>query len=149
MFLPSNHKCCLWRNNLGLFFTFLQSDLTTLLKPMSDQIAVIQGVRDKNRGNEYFNHLSTINEGISAFGWVAVVSWRLINVKQSCEWDSHVIVSETVICVWDSHCVCVCLSDSQHCNVVCGWDLCVKGSYQCETVLRVSCVCVRQSWQHS
>jgi len=45
-----------------------------LLKPMSDKIAVIQEMKEKNRGSEFFNHLSTLSEAVPAFGWVAIVS---------------------------------------------------------------------------
>ncbi|XP_055635174.1 adenylyl cyclase-associated protein 1 isoform X3 [Toxorhynchites rutilus septentrionalis] len=48
------------------------NDLQSLLKPTSDQIAAIQGYREKHRTSPYFNHLSAISESISALGWVCV-----------------------------------------------------------------------------
>ena len=48
-----------------------------LLKPTSDQISGVQDFREKNRGSQYFNHLSTISESIPSLGWVTVVrSWK-------------------------------------------------------------------------
>lgn len=49
-----------------------QDVLCQLLKPTSDNIQTIQDYREKNRTNEYFNHLSAISESIPALGWVAV-----------------------------------------------------------------------------
>ncbi|XP_036422524.1 adenylyl cyclase-associated protein 2 isoform X1 [Colossoma macropomum] len=49
-----------------------QTELTDLLRPISDQIEEIQSFREKNRGSQLFNHLSAVSEGIPALGWVAV-----------------------------------------------------------------------------
>ncbi|XP_076685774.1 adenylyl cyclase-associated protein 1 isoform X3 [Andrena cerasifolii] len=49
-----------------------QSEQVTLLAPTSTQIQQIQEFREKNRGSQFFNHLSAISESIPALGWVAV-----------------------------------------------------------------------------
>ncbi|XP_011297992.1 adenylyl cyclase-associated protein 1 [Fopius arisanus] len=49
-----------------------QSEQMALLSPTSLQIQAIQKYPEKNRGSQYFNHLSAINASISALGWVAV-----------------------------------------------------------------------------
>lgn len=43
-----------------------------LLKPMQQASLVIIEFREKNRPSSFFNHLSTVSEGIPALGWVAV-----------------------------------------------------------------------------
>ncbi|OXB77778.1 UNVERIFIED_CONTAM: hypothetical protein H355_000533 [Colinus virginianus] len=45
---------------------------STLLKPISEQIQVVQNLREKNRGSKQFNHLSAVSESIPALGWVAM-----------------------------------------------------------------------------
>ncbi|XP_043259955.1 adenylyl cyclase-associated protein 1 isoform X3 [Colletes gigas] len=49
-----------------------QSEQVALLGPTSTQIQQIQDFREKNRGSQFFNHLSAISESIPALGWVAV-----------------------------------------------------------------------------
>ncbi|XP_054014061.1 adenylyl cyclase-associated protein 2 isoform X1 [Hylaeus anthracinus] len=49
-----------------------QSEQISLLGPTSSQIQQIQDFREKNRGSQFFNHLSAISESIPALGWVAV-----------------------------------------------------------------------------
>ncbi|CAL7943475.1 unnamed protein product [Xylocopa violacea] len=49
-----------------------QSEQISLLGPTSTQIQQIQEFREKNRGSQFFNHLSAISESIPALGWVAV-----------------------------------------------------------------------------
>jgi adenylyl cyclase-associated protein len=44
----------------------------SLLKPTSDLMGKIVAIRDSNRASKVFGHLSTISEGISALGWVAM-----------------------------------------------------------------------------
>lgn len=51
----------------------LQNALSSLLKPISEQIQVVQDFREKNRGSKMFNHLSAVSESIPALGWVAMV----------------------------------------------------------------------------
>ncbi|KAJ2035128.1 F-actin-capping protein subunit alpha [Coemansia sp. RSA 922] len=46
--------------------------LPGLLGPQQSAIQQIIALRDANRPSEYFDNLSTIAEGIAAFGWVAV-----------------------------------------------------------------------------
>merc|ERR1711974_101363 len=46
--------------------------LQKLLSPTSELIQKIIAIRDKNRANEQFNHLSAISEGVPFAGWVAV-----------------------------------------------------------------------------
>eukprot|EP01120_Amphizonella_sp_Union-15-10_P014120 TRINITY_DN673_c0_g1_i1.p1 TRINITY_DN673_c0_g1~~TRINITY_DN673_c0_g1_i1.p1 ORF type:complete len:390 (+),score=94.41 TRINITY_DN673_c0_g1_i1:2-1171(+) len=47
-------------------------ELQTLLAPISDVMGKITEIKDKNRGNKYFNNLSTVAEGTPALGWVSV-----------------------------------------------------------------------------
>lgn len=49
-----------------------QSEVSDLLKPISEQIQQIQNFRESNRGSSLFNHLSAVSESIPALGWVAV-----------------------------------------------------------------------------
>jgi len=48
------------------------ADLPKLLDPTSKLMNDIVAIREKNRANAQFNWLSTLSEGISALGWVAV-----------------------------------------------------------------------------
>ncbi|XP_020655784.3 adenylyl cyclase-associated protein 1 [Pogona vitticeps] len=48
------------------------NNFSSLLKPISDQIQVVQKFREKNRGSKLFNHLSAVSESIPALGWVAM-----------------------------------------------------------------------------
>ncbi|XP_075765061.1 adenylyl cyclase-associated protein 1 [Pelodiscus sinensis] len=48
------------------------NNFSTLLKPISEQIQVVQHFREKNRGSKLFNHLSAVSESIPALGWVAM-----------------------------------------------------------------------------
>uniref|UniRef100_A0A8C8SR89 Adenylyl cyclase-associated protein n=1 Tax=Pelusios castaneus TaxID=367368 RepID=A0A8C8SR89_9SAUR len=48
------------------------NNFSTLLKPISEQIQVVQNFREKNRGSKLFNHLSAVSESIPALGWVAM-----------------------------------------------------------------------------
>ncbi|XP_060114634.1 adenylyl cyclase-associated protein 1 [Heteronotia binoei] len=48
------------------------NNFSSLLKPISDQIQVVQSFREKNRGSKLFNHLSAVCESIPALGWVAM-----------------------------------------------------------------------------
>ncbi|KAM3829771.1 adenylyl cyclase-associated protein 1 isoform 1-T2 [Vipera latastei] len=50
----------------------IASNFSVVLKPISDQIQVVQNFREKNRGSKFFNHLSTVSESIPALGWVAM-----------------------------------------------------------------------------
>jgi len=49
-----------------------EGDLAGVLKPLSDKMSEINAFRDKKRGTKEFDHLSTLSEGITAFGWVTV-----------------------------------------------------------------------------
>uniref|UniRef100_A0A8B9PPT7 Adenylyl cyclase-associated protein n=1 Tax=Apteryx owenii TaxID=8824 RepID=A0A8B9PPT7_APTOW len=49
-----------------------ENKFSTLLKPISEQIQVVQNFREKNRGSKLFNHLSAVSESIPALGWVAM-----------------------------------------------------------------------------
>ncbi|KAJ1564533.1 hypothetical protein HK096_007523, partial [Nowakowskiella sp. JEL0078] len=48
------------------------SSLQDLLKPLQNALVQISEIRDKNRPSPFFNHLSTVSDGIPALGWVAV-----------------------------------------------------------------------------
>ncbi|CAO3663185.1 unnamed protein product [Umbelopsis ramanniana] len=43
-----------------------------LVEPIQKPLMAITEVKDKNRGHKQFNHLSTVAEGVPAFGWIAV-----------------------------------------------------------------------------
>ncbi|KAJ8335108.1 hypothetical protein SKAU_G00407470 [Synaphobranchus kaupii] len=49
-----------------------QAEMGALLKPISDQIQLVQRFREQNRGSQMFNHLSAVSESIPALGWVTV-----------------------------------------------------------------------------
>uniref|UniRef100_A0A8D0BR06 Adenylyl cyclase-associated protein n=1 Tax=Salvator merianae TaxID=96440 RepID=A0A8D0BR06_SALMN len=49
-----------------------ESELSVLLKPISDKIQEIQMFRERNRGSTMFNHLSAVSESVPALGWIAV-----------------------------------------------------------------------------
>ena len=49
-----------------------QEVFAKLLDPTSKAIQEVISIRDKARGNELWNHLSAISEGVPALGWVAV-----------------------------------------------------------------------------
>jgi len=49
-----------------------QDVFAKLLDPTSKAIQEVISIRDKARGNELWNHLSAISEGVPALGWVAV-----------------------------------------------------------------------------
>lgn len=55
----------------------VQNVFSALLKPISEQIQVVQNFREKNRGSKLFNHLSAVSESIPALGWVAMVRTAL------------------------------------------------------------------------
>jgi adenylyl cyclase-associated protein len=46
--------------------------LMKLVEPTSKLMQEVGVVRDKNRANAQFNHLSTLSEGVNALGWVCV-----------------------------------------------------------------------------
>ncbi|NXG78029.1 CAP1 protein, partial [Baryphthengus martii] len=49
-----------------------ENAFSSLLKPISEQIQVVQNFREQNRGSKMFNHLSAVSESIPALGWVAM-----------------------------------------------------------------------------
>jgi len=49
-----------------------QDVLQKLVKPTNDLMTQISEFRDSNRSSKFFNHLSTVSEGIPALGWVVV-----------------------------------------------------------------------------
>ncbi|KAG8442344.1 hypothetical protein GDO86_011226 [Hymenochirus boettgeri] len=49
-----------------------QTEEAFALKPISEQILAIQSFRERNRGSNFFNHLSAISESIPALGWIAM-----------------------------------------------------------------------------
>lgn len=49
-----------------------QDVITKLLQPTSELMAKIVSLRDTKRTSKFFNHLSTVSEGIAALGWVVV-----------------------------------------------------------------------------
>ena len=62
------------------------------MKPMADQIAATQQVRDDNRKNvAQSSHLASVSEGVPAVGWVTVVSVYSV---------SHLKNGHDVMCVF-------------------------------------------------
>jgi adenylyl cyclase-associated protein len=52
-----------------------------LVEPTQKALMAITDIKDKNRGHQQFNHLSTVAEGIPAFGWIAVVRLRNLVIR--------------------------------------------------------------------
>jgi len=46
-----------------------------LLEPTQAELVKVNEVRERNRSNPLASHLTTVAEGISALGWVAIVSY--------------------------------------------------------------------------
>ncbi len=46
--------------------------LSAFLKRLSDALAAVTDFRNSKRGSKEWDHLSTVSEGVTAFGWVAV-----------------------------------------------------------------------------
>ncbi|KAL4107482.1 hypothetical protein QTP88_017823 [Uroleucon formosanum] len=59
------------------------SEKQKLLLPTSTKIQEIQTLREKNRGSQFFNHLSAISESIPALGWVVVSPTPAPYIKES------------------------------------------------------------------
>lgn len=60
------------------------ADLAKILTPFGENIGKIISVKDKNRSGqfkEFFNHLSTVAEGIPAVGWIQVVCSLLLSLE--------------------------------------------------------------------
>jgi len=49
-----------------------QDTLNNLIQPTSEMMGKISAFRDSKRSSKFFNHLSTLSEGIPALGWVVV-----------------------------------------------------------------------------
>jgi len=47
-------------------------DMVAFVKPLSDAMTAVVDYRNKQRGSKEWDHLSTVSEGVAAFGWVAV-----------------------------------------------------------------------------
>lgn len=43
-----------------------------LLGPTQGALDSVTSIKEKNRASKFFNHLSTVGEGISALGWVTM-----------------------------------------------------------------------------
>jgi len=48
------------------------AELQKLLGPISELMVKVAEIKEKNRGHQNWNHLSTVSEGIQILGWVAV-----------------------------------------------------------------------------
>lgn len=70
---PVNTWNCSRAALMFLIVPLVQNVFSALLKPISEQIQVVQNFREKNRGSKLFNHLSAVSESIPALGWVAMV----------------------------------------------------------------------------
>ncbi|KAI8055823.1 adenylate cyclase associated N terminal-domain-containing protein [Syncephalis plumigaleata] len=51
---------------------FESATFTELITPTQQAMNTICAYRNDNRGSPFFNHLSTVSEGISALGWITV-----------------------------------------------------------------------------
>ncbi|XP_078712455.1 adenylyl cyclase-associated protein 1-like isoform X1 [Lampetra fluviatilis] len=56
--------------------------LMQLLKPISEKVQEVQGLRERNRGSVLFNHLSAVSESIPALGWVTMAPTPSSYVKE-------------------------------------------------------------------
>ena len=43
-----------------------------ILKELQSTIGIVNDIRVANRGSPYFNHLTTVSEGIAMLGWVTI-----------------------------------------------------------------------------
>lgn len=50
------------------------STFMKLLEPIQKSLSGIVEIKEKNRPNPFFNHLSAVAEGIPALGWFTTVS---------------------------------------------------------------------------
>ncbi|XP_014214572.1 histone acetyltransferase KAT6B [Copidosoma floridanum] len=58
------------------------SELVALLAPTSKQISAVLEYREKNRGSDFFNHLSAVGESVLALGWVTVAATPAPHIKE-------------------------------------------------------------------
>jgi len=68
-----------------------------LVKPTQEALEKICEFREKNRSSNFFNHLSTISEGIPAFGWVVVEpspSSYIKDMRDSAQFYAHRVIKE-------------------------------------------------------
>ncbi|CAF1047788.1 unnamed protein product [Rotaria sordida] len=56
--------------------------IAELIKPQSNEIETIVAFTNKNRKSTLFNHLSSISEGIPAFGWILVSPTPAPHIKE-------------------------------------------------------------------
>ncbi|KAJ2616153.1 suppressor of rasval19 [Coemansia sp. RSA 1365] len=71
--------------------------LPPLLGPQQEAIQQIVELKDNNRASEYFDNLSAVAEGISAFGWVAVDQVPvpyITDMKESAEFYSNRVLKK-------------------------------------------------------
>lgn len=54
-----------------------------LLKPLQDELQAVSTIRDRNRGSQLFNQLSTVSESISVLAWVTVETKPFKHVEES------------------------------------------------------------------
>jgi adenylyl cyclase-associated protein len=54
-----------------------------LLKPLQDELQAVSTIRDRNRGSQLFNQLSTVSESISVLAWVTVDTKPFKHVEES------------------------------------------------------------------
>ncbi|KAJ2084354.1 suppressor of rasval19 [Coemansia sp. RSA 988] len=73
------------------------AQLPSLLGPQQDAIQQVIELKDNNRASEYFDNLSAVAEGISAFGWVAVDQVPVpyvTDMKESAEFYSNRVLKK-------------------------------------------------------
>ncbi|KAJ2804398.1 suppressor of rasval19 [Coemansia guatemalensis] len=73
------------------------AQLPSLLGPQQETIQQVIEIKDGNRASEYFDNLSTVAEGISAFGWVAVDQVPvpyITDMKESAEFYSNRVLKK-------------------------------------------------------
>jgi adenylyl cyclase-associated protein len=72
-----------------------QKVLNDIRKPTGDAVNVVIKYRDDNRKSKFFNHLSTVSEGIGCFGWITVAPKPVPYLKES--FDSSLFYGNRVI----------------------------------------------------
>ncbi|KAJ2787684.1 suppressor of rasval19 [Coemansia interrupta] len=72
--------------------------LSSLIVPQQKAIQQVIDIKDRNRPSEYFFNLSTVAEGIAAFGWVAVSPTPVPHINEAK--DSAQFYSNRVLKAW-------------------------------------------------
>jgi adenylyl cyclase-associated protein len=73
------------------------NDLQTLVKPLQEAIQSVQEIKNANRTNPHFNHLSAVAEGIPCLGWVMVEPTPapfILEMRDSAQFYSNRVLKE-------------------------------------------------------